>query len=134
MDGSYIGWTCNQHHIFVSQLSYSLTIRKYSAMSDFRLRDVPPSSRLVWENRFARHGTTSKANSYLRRQESTASSVERATSNTDTSSASTTSAADAKPTMINAPAQIGLIMPNPGSKVYTGEQLPLTTFFRTLNA
>lgn len=44
----------------------------------------------------------------------------RTTSGSDTSS-ETSSASDVRPTMINAPSQIGLIMPNPGSNVYTGE-------------
>lgn len=88
------------------------------------LPDVTSPSRLPGDPGFPHHGTTSTANSYLRRQEFTASSSEETTSDTDTSSASTTSSADAKPAMINAPAQIGLIMPNPGPNVYTGEHLP----------
>ena len=33
----------------------------------------------------------------------------------------TTAIPEVQPTIINAPAQIGLIMPNPGSNVYTGD-------------
>ena len=37
------------------------------------------------------------------------------------STASTTVIPDIRPTVIDAPAQIGLIMPNPRSNVYTGD-------------
>lgn len=58
----------------------------------------------------------------LPRQEASTSSSDENAGTADNSSASATSEGGAKPTVINAPAQIGLIMPNPGSNIYTGKQ------------
>lgn len=83
---------------------------------------IPPASP---EHRRIQSGSQSAPpkQDQLKRDNPEVNSSQATTNGSSVATATTasTTISDAEPTVINAPVKIGIIMPNPGGKVYTGD-------------